>query len=129
MGLSEDEQSSLTIFGNLKLDRIQTETIVGRKISSNEWRRIQNKKVKSIRNLIAQNKLNILEPFGNQLKNLIVHRILRMTKSIRADRYNKLYKSVAQDVANVGYRKQFKTNIEDEPNRFHFVKLLFPESP
>ena len=32
---------------------------------------------------------------------------------------------MAQEAADVGYRKQFKTNIEDEKNKFHFVKSLF----
>src|SRR6476469_5594443 len=125
MGLSEDEQSRLTIFGNLKLDRIQTETIIGRKISNREWKQIQNIKVKKHKQFEGSKQVKHFRTFWKSIEKSHSLKDCENARSIRAARYNKLYKSVAQEAADIGYRKQFKTNIEDERSKFHFVKSLF----
>ena len=37
MGLSQDEKNKLQVFSNMPLNRIQTETIIGRKLTDAEW--------------------------------------------------------------------------------------------
>jgi len=37
MGLSQDEKNRLEVFNNIPLNRIQTETIIGRKLTDAEW--------------------------------------------------------------------------------------------
>src|SRR6476469_434586 len=104
MGLSEKEQSRLTIFGNLKLDRIQTEAIIGRKISSNEWRRIQNKPVKKHKKSDSSKQVKYFRTFWKSIEKPHTSQDSENVKSIRAARYNKIYKSVAQDAADIEYR-------------------------
>src|SRR6478609_8189344 len=100
-----------------------------RTISGNEWRRIQNKKVKKHKKSDSAKQVKYFRTFWKSIEKSHSSQDSENGKSIRVDRYNKLYKSVAQDAADVGYRKQFKTSIEDEQNKFHFVKSLFQESP
>ena len=142
MGLSQDEKNKLQVFSNIPLNRIQTETIIGRKLTDAEWESrnhdypkicspiakqavkaaIQNKGVKEHKKFEGSKQLKYFSTFW---KSIDRSQDSENAKSIRATRYSKLYKSVAQEAADVGYRKQFKTNIEDEKNKFHFVKSLF----
>ena len=46
MALNLEEQSKLKIFSNIKLSKDQIETILGRKLSKNEWLTYQGKTLK-----------------------------------------------------------------------------------
>src|SRR5271170_4541549 len=108
MGLSEKEQSRLAKFGNLKLDRIQTETIIRRDLTNAEWKSLNKDYHK------------IFTPIARQAANTALKR--QRLKSSE----NK-FKIIAHEAAKVGARKQAKAAKEPDDN-FHLVKSLFRES-
>jgi len=123
MGLSQDEKNKLKLFSNLKLDRTQTETILCRQVTNQEWKSI-NKDYRKIFTPIARQAAKIAAR-KQQQQPPVTDTV--QAQAIRANRYSKLYKSVAKEAAEAGFRKLFKTNIEDEKNKYHFVKSLFKQ--
>ena len=122
MGLSEEDKNKLKLFSNLKLDRIQTEALEGREITNREWKSI------------TKDYRKIFTPIARQVAKIAVrkqqpaiNKNSEQAQTTRANRYSKLYKSVAQEAADVGFRKEFKTNLEDEKNKYHFLRSLFKE--
>ena len=130
MELSKEEKDRLQLFSNLAFNRDQINAVLGRKISNSEWRQYQNKPPKKHKKS-KSSKLNkyfktfwksIDKPDINALKNT------EHTQTARGDRYKKLCKTVAQDAADTGFKRRFKTKIEDQKDKFHFVKSLFEDS-
>ena len=127
MGLSEIEKNKLKVFSNLTLDRNQIEELLGRKISNNEWRQIQNKPRRK-RNRSKQSKY--FKTFWKSADGSDVNTLnnTERAQSVRTNRYKKMYKSVAQDAADTSLKRQFKTKIEDQKDKFHSVKSFFKNS-
>ena len=130
MALNFEEKTKLQIFGNIKLSKDQIEALLGRKLSKNEWLTYQDKPTKKhkrseTRKLKMKFKTIVKEAAAQAIKRNL--KFDEEAKKKQKERYQKLYKNVAQDAAEAGQKRLNKTNIENT-NKLHFVKSVFKET-
>ncbi len=106
MGLPNEEQKKLDLFKNFKLDRNQTETIIGRKLNNTEWKQLKPKDYKKI-----------FSPIARQVAKAANKR--KPSMDLR-----QMFRKVAMQAAKKANRNQKKKAEEPEDN-FHFIKSLY----
>ena len=118
MGLSQDEKNKLQVFSNMPLNRIQTETIIGRKLTDAEWEsRNHDYLTNAERKSRNKDYRKIFTPIARQAANTALKR-----QRLKASE-NK-FKIVAHQAAKVGARKQLKAAKESD-DKFHLCKNCF----
>ena len=76
MGLTDAELNKLKLFSNVKLDRNQTEVILGRKLSDDEWGELKVPEIKTkdtsifskTMEKVKQQKLYLIQKLEERLK-------------------------------------------------------------
>ena len=130
MALNSEEQTKLQIFGNIKLSKDQIETILGRKLSKNEWLTYQNKPTKKHKRSETRKLKMKFKSIAKEAAAEAIKRNLKFDEEVKAkqhERYHKMYKNVMQEAAEAGQKRLNKTNIENT-NKLHFVKSVFKET-
>ena len=110
--MNEAEKTKLQLFNNIKLDRRQTEIIIGRNLTNREWRTI-NKDYRKI-----------FKPIAVQTaKAALKKRYLKPTKE-PSEYLKRTFQNIAAQAAKRGERKQLK-NATEADDKYYFVKSLF----
>ena len=130
MALDSGEQSKLQVFGNIKLSKDQVETILGRKLSKNEWLTYQDKPTKKHKRSETSKLKMKFKSIAKEAATQAIKRNLKFDEEAKAkqhERYHKLYRNVMQEAAEAGQKRMNRTNIENIP-KLHFVKSTFKET-
>ena len=106
MGLSNEELTKLEMFKNLKLDRKQTEAILGHTLTNREWKE-----------LVPKDYRKIFSPIAIQASKIALKK-LKANNFGKSDspNYERIFKDIANQAAKVANRKEKKNHPEDEEN-------------
>jgi len=113
MGLTEIEKSKLQLFSNVKLDRQQTETVIGRKLTNKEWK------------VISKDYRKIFTPIAKQAAKIA--RMKNYTKFKNENYFKPTLTRVAAQAALKG-RRRLLWKTPEAVDKYHFVKSLFKDS-